>query len=96
MVASASPKTGSVHPYDSPPNLLPMPVLVHTQPHSVVTKKQINLDFFFLIITCVRNPIIVFVRLTCPNCLFPIPKIPFERIEEETSESVSRPNAASE
>ena len=41
-------------------------------------------------------PFIVLVRLTCQNCLSPIPKILFEGIEEETNESVSRSNAASE
>ena len=102
MVVLAGPNTGSDLPYGLPPPptyRLCLSLSIPT-PISLQQKKQRNLDFFYFIfyfiIMCVPNPLIVFVRLTCPDCLFPIPKILFERIEEETSESVSRPNAAPE
>ena len=88
------------------PTVSPQPIAYacpcpYPPPLACNNNKKTEIDYFFFIfyffiITCVPSPLIVFVRLTCPDRLSPIPKILFEGIEKETSESVSRPNKASE
>jgi len=107
-VVPAGLKTGSDLPYALPQPiayacLCPYPTPISLQQQKKTTKFRlllfIYIYIFFIylfIITSVPSPFIVFVWLTCPDRLSPIPKILSEGTEEETRESISRPNAALE
>ena len=84
-------KTGSDLPYDLFPTYrlclsLSIPTPISLQQKKTEFRLFLFIFLFFFIITCVPSPLIVFVQLTCPDRLSPIPKIIFEGIEGETSD----------